>query len=86
MYANVKSCVKSCNSIAVIFFFEYSVGLRQGEVLLPIQVSLFSEDLELLLQNDADSGLLIEDIVVMFLFLLMTWQFLASHKTNCKIN
>ena len=49
------------------FFFQYSVGLRQGEVISPILVSLFLEDLELYLQNRAESGLLIDDIVLSIL-------------------
>ena len=65
MYEKVKSCVKSCNSFSD--FFEYSVGLRQGEVISPILVSLFLEDLELYLQKRAESGLLIDDIVLILL-------------------
>ena len=65
MYEKVKSCVKSCNTFSE--FFEYSVGLRQGEVISPILVSLFLEDLELYLQNRAESGLLIDDIILIIL-------------------
>ena len=49
MYQKVKSCVKSCNTYSE--FFEYSVGLRQGEVISPIMFSLFIEDIELILQE-----------------------------------
>ena len=66
MYDKVRSCVKHCNSFSEFFrsFFEYSVGLRQGEVISPILVSLFLEDLELYLQQDPDSGLHLNDIVL----------------------
>ena len=45
MYNEVKSCVKHCNSFSD--YFNYSIGLRQGEIMSPILVSLFLEDLEL---------------------------------------
>ena len=59
MYEKVKSCVKSCNNFSD--FFEYSVGLRQREVISPILVSLFQEDFEIY------PGLLIDDIVLILL-------------------
>jgi len=65
MYTNVKSRVKQCNDLSD--FIEYSVGLRQGEVLSPALVSLFLEDLELFLQNDTTSGLKLFDIVLIIL-------------------
>ena len=65
MYQKVKSCVRCCNSYSD--FFEYAVGLRQGEVLSPLLFSLFVEDLELYLQSDPTSGLHIDDIVVILL-------------------
>ena len=46
---------------------EYAVVLRQGEVLSPILFSFFVNDLELYLQNEPNSGLLIDDIVLMLL-------------------
>jgi len=49
MYENVKSCVKACSSYSD--YFNYAVGLRQGEVMSPLLVSLFIEDLELFLQK-----------------------------------
>ena len=60
MYEKVKSCVKSCNTFSE--FLEYSVGL-----ISPILVSLFLEDLELYLQNRAESSLLIDDIILIIL-------------------
>ena len=65
MYQKVKSCVKCCNSYSD--YFEYAVGLRQGEVISPILFSMFVEDLELYLQNNVDSGLIIDDIVLIML-------------------
>jgi exonuclease III len=65
MYENVKSCVKSCTSYSD--YFRYSVGLRQGEVMSPVLFSLFVEDLELFLQNNIDSGLIIDDILLILL-------------------
>ena len=65
MYNKVKSCVKSCNTYSD--FFEYAVGLRQGEVISPILFSFFVNDLELYLQNEPTSGLLFYDIVLMLL-------------------
>lgn len=65
MYQKVKSCVKSCNNYSD--YFEYAVGLRQGEVISPILFSLFVEDLELYLQSNVDSGLHIDDIVLILL-------------------
>ena len=62
MYAKVKSCVKSCNTFSDCF--EYSVGLRQGEVISPILVSSILEDLELCLQNYINSGILIGNIAI----------------------
>ena len=65
MYENVKSCVKHCSSYSD--YFNYAVGLRQGEVMSPLLFSLFVEDLELFLQNDVSSGLSIDDIVLILL-------------------
>ena len=65
MYSKVKSCVKQCNSYSD--YFEYAVGLRQGEVISPILVSLFMEDIELFLQDGDNSGLIIDDIVLILL-------------------
>jgi len=65
MYENVKSCVKACSSYSD--YFNYAVGLRQGEVMSPLLFSLFIEDLELFLQKDTTSGLSIDDIVLILL-------------------
>jgi len=65
MYQKVKSCVKSLSSYSD--YFSYAVGLRQGEVMSPLLFSLFVEDLELFLQNDLQSGLNIDDIVLILL-------------------
>lgn len=65
MYDKVKSCVRCCNSYSD--FFQYAVGLRQGEVISPIFFSIFVEDLELHLQDNLNSGLLIDDMVLILL-------------------
>jgi hypothetical protein len=65
MYSKVKSCVKQCNSYSD--YFEFAVGLRQGEVLSPILVSLFLDDLEQALTNNSNTGLVIDDIVLIAL-------------------
>ena len=65
MYQKVKSCVKSCNTYSE--FFEYSIGLRQGEVISPIMFSLFIEDIELFLQDNVNSGLQLKDILLILL-------------------
>jgi len=66
MYENVKSSVKVLNTYSS--FFEYAIGLRQGErVMSLILFSLFWEDLELFLQNDETSGLSIDAIILILL-------------------
>ena len=65
MYQKVKSCVKSLSSFSD--YFSYAVGLRQGEVMSPLLFSIFVEDLELFLQNNIDSGLQLDDIVLILL-------------------
>ena len=65
MYENVKSHVKHCGNMSELF--EYSLGLRQGEIMSPVLVSLFLEDLELSLSNRGNAGLSINDIYIMFL-------------------
>ena len=50
MYNKIKTCVRGCNSYSD--FFEFAVGLKQGEVISPALFSLFIEDLELFLQGD----------------------------------
>lgn len=65
MYNSVKSCVKHCNDFSECF--EYSVGLRQGEVISPVLVSLFLDDLESYLQQDTNASINIYDIVMLIL-------------------
>ena len=55
MYSHVKSCVKYCNKFSD--FLKYAVGVRQGEVISPMLVSLFLEDLEMFLQGNTNSGI-----------------------------
>lgn len=65
MYQKVTSCVRNCNNYSE--YFEYAVGVKEGEIMSPILFSLFVEDLELFLQGDVDSGLVINDIVLTLL-------------------
>jgi hypothetical protein len=65
MYQKVKSCVKLCSNYSD--YFNYAVGLRQGEVMSPMLFSLFVEDFELFLQNNVESGLHLDDIVLILL-------------------
>ena len=81
MYSNVKSCVKQMSSFSD--YFSYSVGLRQGEVMSPLLFSLFVEDLELYLQKDVNSGLVIDDIII--LLLLFADDMAIVGKTPCEI-
>lgn len=65
IYRSVKSCVRHCKTYSD--FFEVSIGLRQGEVMSPILLSLFVEDLELFLQRNIDCGLTVYDITLILL-------------------
>ena len=65
MYSNIKPCVRNCHRYSD--FFDCVIGLRQGEVMSPILFSLFIEDLELFLQDDVNSGLNINDIMLLIL-------------------
>ena len=65
IYNKVKSCVSNRNKISD--FFEYGVGLRQGEIISPILASLFLEDLELYLQENPESGLSFDQITLIIL-------------------
>ncbi len=81
MYFTVKSCVRHCGTYSD--FFEYAIGLRQGEVLSPLMFSVFLEDLELFLHDRIGSGLEIEDLTLILLLLLMTWYFLVNRRRIC---
>ena len=65
MYSNINSSVRNCHRYSDFFYCAF--GLRQGEVMSPILFSLFIEDLELFLQNDVNSGLDINDIILLLL-------------------
>ena len=59
--------MKSCNSYSE--YFEYAIGLRQGEVMSPVMFSLFVECIELHMQSKIDSVIQIDDIMlIMSLF------------------
>jgi len=64
IYRKVKSYVRSCNSYSE---HKYAIGLRQGEVLSPVMFSLFVEDIELHLQSKVDSGIPMDDIMLIML-------------------
>ena len=76
MYSKIKSCVKGCNSVSE--YFECAVGLRQGEVISPVLFALFIEDIELILQNEASSGLTIDDITFILLLFADDMAILGS--------
>ena len=62
MYSKVSSCVRSHNETSD--FFDFPTGLRQGETISPILVSLFLEDLELFLQQDPDSSIKLDQLTI----------------------
>ena len=65
MYKTVKSRVLCCSDYSD--FFEFEVVLKQGEVISPIMFYIFLEDLELVLNDRANSGPTSDDIT----FILM---------------
>ena len=88
IYRKVKSYVRSCNSYSE---HKYAIGLRQGEVLSPVMFSLFVEDIELHLQSKVDSGIQIDDIMlIMLLFadamaiFAITLEELQDHLNNLR--
>ena len=67
IYLDVKSCVKSINSLSE--FFDSNIGLLQGEVLSPFLFSLFLNDLELHLQQSTSAGLTLDQLsIYLFMF------------------
>ena len=65
MYSTVKSCVKNGNLLSD--FFDYTIGLRQGETISPILVSLFLEDVQLFLLENPNSGITINELSIIIL-------------------
>ena len=65
IYLDVKSCVKSMNSLSE--FFYSNIGLLQGEVLSPFLFSLFINDLELHLQQSTSAGLTLDQLSIYLL-------------------
>jgi len=70
MYSKVKSCVKQYSTYSE--YFQYAVGLRQGEVMSPLLFSLFIGNLEMFLQDNIECGLNIDDIVLTILLFAKT--------------
>ena len=57
--------MRSCNSYSE--YFEYAIGLRQGEVISPVMFSLFVEDIELHMQSKVGFGIQTDDIMLIML-------------------
>jgi hypothetical protein len=53
MYSEVKLCVKHLGSLSD--FLNSNLGLFQGEITLPICLSLFLNDIEIQLQENMDA-------------------------------
>jgi hypothetical protein len=49
----------------------------------PVLVVLFLDDIELFLQDSINSGLLIDDIVIFYCYLLVIWLLFEKHPKNC---
>jgi len=62
-----------CRHSQITSHIVYAVGLRQGKVMSPLLFSLFVKDIELNLHNDVNSGLVIDDIIIYYCYLLMSW-------------
>ena len=67
MYSNIKSCIRNCHRYSD--FFDCAIGLSQGKVMSPILFPLFIEDLELFLQDDVNTGLDINDIMLLLVYI-----------------
>lgn len=71
IYQKVKSCVRSCNEYSS--YFENDMCFRQGKIMSSVLISSFVEDLELFLQDNLNSGLSIEEIVLLLLLFADDW-------------
>ena len=65
MYLSAISYVRNCNAYSE--YFECAVGLRQGKVTSPIMFAMFINYLELFLCNDINSGITLNDAILIFL-------------------
>jgi hypothetical protein len=59
MYQNIKSCIKHNSQISN--FFHSEAGVRQGENLSPVLLSIFLNDLQQHLESDNVSGIELKD-------------------------
>ena len=84
MYSTVKSCVKNGNLLSD--FFDYTIGLRQGETISPILVSLFLEDLELFLLENPNSGININELSIIILLFADDMVIFAKNPSELQSN
>ena len=65
MHSQVKAHVKYVGKFSDTF--EITIGLKQGEIISPMLWALFVEDLETYLQNNVDSGISLNEIIIILL-------------------
>lgn len=65
MYADVKACVRNISTLSE--FFSSDVGLMQGEVISPFLFSLFIDDLETHLQQNANASISLDQLSIYLL-------------------
>ena len=64
-YSTVKSCIKFNNNYSE--YFDISLDLKQGAIISPLMWAVFIEDLEMFLQVGPNSGISIDDIIIILL-------------------
>ena len=60
MYKEVKSCVRHLNTLSD--FFDFYIGLMQGEICSPLLFAFFISDIENSLQENADAGITLDQL------------------------